>query len=45
VLTYAVDTAQAGTVVLTEDQTGKGEDGDDAPVREVRIPVTLTASN
>jgi hypothetical protein len=44
VLTYAVDATQTGTVVLTEDQTGKGEDGDDAPVREVRIPVVLTAS-
>ncbi len=45
VLSYAVDATQTGTVVLTEDQTGKGEDGDDAPLREVRIPVTLTASN
>jgi hypothetical protein len=45
VLTYAVDTAQTGTVVLTEDQTGKGADGDDTPVREVRIPVVLSASN
>jgi hypothetical protein len=45
VLSYSVDTTQTGTVVLTEDQTGKGEDGDDAPLREVRIPVTLTAGN
>jgi len=45
VLSYAVDATQTGTVVLTEDQTGKGEDGDDAPLREVRIPVTLTPSN
>jgi len=44
VFSYAVDTTQTGTVVLTEDQTGKGEDGDAAPVREVRIPVVLTAS-
>lgn len=44
VFSYAVDTTQMGTVVLTEDQTGKGEDGDAAPVREVRIPVVLSAS-
>lgn len=43
VLSYAVEETQTGTVVLTEDQTGKGADGDDAPVREVRIPVVLTA--
>jgi hypothetical protein len=43
VFAYSVDAPQTGTVVLTEDQTGKGEDGDDAPVREVRIPVVLTA--
>ncbi|QTC93119.1 Gmad2 immunoglobulin-like domain-containing protein [Brevundimonas goettingensis] len=43
VLSYAVDATQTGTVVLTEDQTAKGEDGDDAPVREVRIPVVLRA--
>jgi hypothetical protein len=44
-LSYAVDATQTGTVVLTEDQTGENEDGDDKPVREVRIPVTLTAGN
>jgi hypothetical protein len=45
VFAYSVDTTQTGTVVLTEDQTGKGEDGDNTPVREVRIPVMLTAGN
>lgn len=45
VLSYAVDVTQTGTVVLTEDQTGKGEDGDDAPLREVRIPVVLSAGS
>ncbi|NBW08865.1 MAG: hypothetical protein EBR82_12655 [Caulobacteraceae bacterium] len=44
VFSYAVDATQTGTVVLTEDQTGKGADGDDVPLREVRIPVVLTAS-
>ncbi len=43
VFSYAVDATQTGTVVLTEDQTGKGADGDDVPLREVRIPVVLTA--
>lgn len=44
-LAYSVSTTQSGTVVLTEDQTGEGEDGDATPVREVRIPVVLTAAN
>jgi len=44
VFNYAVDATQTGIVLLTEDQTGEHEDGDDKPLREVRIPVTLTAS-
>lgn len=43
-LSYAVSTTQPGTIVLTEDQTGEPDQGDAAPVREVRIPVMLTAS-
>jgi hypothetical protein len=42
---YAVSTTQAGTLVLTEDQTGEPDAGDTTPVREVRIPVVLTAAN
>ena len=43
-LRYAVSTTQPGTVVLTEDQTGEPDQGDATRVREVRIPVVLTAS-
>ena len=44
-LSYAVSTTQTGTIVLTEDQTGEPDQGDATPVREVRIPVVLTAAN
>lgn len=41
--TYAISSTQPGTIVLTEDQTGEPDQGDATPVREVRIPVVLTA--
>lgn len=40
---YAVSSTQPGMIVLTEDQTGEPDQGDAIPVREVRIPVVLTA--